>query len=250
MQYGICHLSVVSVHSSANDGCEMLSQLLYGEHFKVLEIQKEWSRIRIAFDKCEGWICNNQYTLITETNYQELQHEESVKVVTDLVSFVQKEDYNLVPLLLGSSLVGSSILDYQCDTVYSEIVPNKSRIVDTAILYLNAPFLKGGKTPFGIDASGLTQMVYKINGFSLFRTSIAQSAQGEALSFIEESEAGDLAFFDNKEGIIDHVGIIMENNYIIHVYGKVRVDRIDHTGIFNADLNRYTHSLRVIKKIA
>ncbi len=100
-----------------------------------------------------------------------------------------------------------------------------------------------------IDASGFTQMVYRINGYKLLRSSEEQATQGTALSFIEECEAGDLAFFDNNEGIIDHVGIIMDNNYIIHVHGKVRIDRIDHTGIFNNDVKNYTHQLRVIKKI-
>ena len=77
-----------------------------------------------------------------------------------------------------------------------------------------------------------------------------QAGQGEALSFIEESEPGDLAFFDNQEGQIDHVGLIMGDNHIIHSFGQVRIDRIDHTGIFNRELGSYTHKLRVLKKIA
>jgi cell wall-associated NlpC family hydrolase len=76
-----------------------------------------------------------------------------------------------------------------------------------------------------------------------------QATQGDALSFIEESTPGDLAFFDNKEGAITHVGIIMENNHIIHAHGKVRIDRLDQTGIYNADLRTYSHKLRVIKSI-
>jgi cell wall-associated NlpC family hydrolase len=92
-------------------------------------------------------------------------------------------------------------------------------------------------------------MVYKINGYSLKREALEQSAQGDALSFIEESEPGDLAFFDNSDGVINHVGIIMKDNYVIHASGKVRIDRIDHTGIFNTEIKNYTHSLRVIKKI-
>jgi cell wall-associated NlpC family hydrolase len=114
---------------------------------------------------------------------------------------------------------------------------------------LNAPYLWGGKTPFGIDCSGFTQMVYKLNGYHLSRDASQQATQGEALSFIEESEPGDLAFFDNEEGNIIHVGIIMENNYIIHASGKVRVDRLDHLGIFNPETQKHTHKLRVIKKI-
>jgi cell wall-associated NlpC family hydrolase len=116
-------------------------------------------------------------------------------------------------------------------------------------MYLNAPYLWGGKTPFGIDCSGFTQMVYKLNGYHLLRDASQQASQGIPLSFIEESEPGDLAFFDNEEGNIIHVGIMMENNYIIHASGKVRIDRLDHLGIYNADTNRHTHKLRVIKKI-
>ena len=93
------------------------------------------------------------------------------------------------------------------------------------------------------------QMVYKLNGRNLLRKAQEQATQGTALSFIEESEAGDLAFFDNSEGVIDHVGLIMDNNYIIHVDGKVRIDRLDHTGIYNMEKGNYTHKLRVIKKI-
>ena len=107
----------------------------------------------------------------------------------------------------------------------------------------------GGKSPFGIDCSGFTQMVYKLNGYRLLRDASQQAAQGEALSFIEESEPGDLAFFDNEEGKITHVGIIMADNYIIHAHGKVRIDRLDHSGIFNYELRNHTHKLRVIKRI-
>src|SRR5690606_32743582 len=125
----------------------------------------------------------------------------------------------------------------------------KSKILETAFMYLNAPYLWGGRTPFGIDCSGFTQMVYRLNGFNIPRNASQQATIGEALSFIEESEVGDLAFFDNDEGNITHVGIIMENNYIIHASGKVRVDRLDHLGILNIDTGRHTHKLRVIKKI-
>jgi cell wall-associated NlpC family hydrolase len=142
-----------------------------------------------------------------------------------------------------------NLLNHTYDGNKINVKPNKSNIVATAFLYLNAPYLWGGKTPFGVDCSGFTQMVYKLNGINLNRDASQQATQGEALSFIEESEPGDLAFFDNAEGEIIHVGIIMENNYIIHAHGKVRIDRLDHSGIYNAERQIHTHKLRVIKKI-
>jgi len=247
MQYGICHLSIVPIRSNAEETAEMISQLLYGEHFKVLEQRKNWSKIRAAFDECEGWVQNLQIILIDENEYTILNSDDSPEHTVDLVSFVEMEKSNLLPIVLGSVFHKTSKHVHEGNLISSK--REKPRLIDTALLYLNTAYLWGGKTPFGIDAPGLTQMVYRINGYKLLRNAAEQATQGIALSFLEECEAGDLAFFDNNEGIIDHVGIIMDNNYIIHVHGKVRIDRIDHSGIFNNDTKTYTHQLRVIKKI-
>ena len=249
MQYGICHLSIVPVRAIADDVSEMVTQLLYGDHFKVLEHRKHWSKIRIAFDVTEGWVSNSQFLFISEEVYQQAHTNPEIKNTSDLVSFVSTDSEILIPIVLGSTIQNIDLLSHNFEGNFIGGIKEKSTLLDTALLYLNTPYLWGGKTPFGIDASGLTQMVYKINGHQLLRTAAQQSTQGEPLSFIEESEAGDLAFFDNNDGVIDHVGIIMQNNYVIHAQGKVRIDRIDHTGIFNTETRSYTHQLRVIKKI-
>ncbi len=249
MLYGICPLSVVPIRLTADDAGEMISQLLYGEHFKILEHRKRCSRIRLAFDDFEGWVSNRQITVIEEEDYQILENSDNLRYSSDLISFVSEDSGTLLPIVIGSSIQEVKSLAHTFEGSTIESKREKFNLVQTALAYLNAPFLSGGRTPFGVDSSGFTQMVYKINGYSLKRKSSEQSAQGEALSFIEESEPGDLAFFDNKEGIINHVGIIMKDNYVIHAFGKVRIDRLDHTGIFNAKTRNYTHSLRVIKKI-
>ncbi|WP_034917414.1 C40 family peptidase [Gillisia sp. CAL575] len=248
MQYGICNLSIVPVRIQPADASEMVTQLLYGEYFKVLEERGKWSRIRIAFDSYEGWIDNRQYFKVEEAVYFDLSYEER-KYSADLIEFLTDETQGLTTIPLGSVLNSNEPLKNTFDGSSISGVKEKTNLVNTALLYLNAPYMWGGKTPFGIDCSGLTQMVYMLNGYSLLRDASQQATQGEALSFIEESEPGDLAFFDNAEGKITHVGIIMQDNYIIHVNGKVRIDRIDHSGIFNTELKRHTHQLRVIKKI-
>jgi cell wall-associated NlpC family hydrolase len=125
----------------------------------------------------------------------------------------------------------------------------RQSLVETAKLYLNTPYLWGGKTPFGIDCSGFTQMVYRINGVQIPRDAYQQVSMGQALSFVEEAQAGDLAFFENEEGSIIHVGMVLENQYIIHASGHVRIDKIDHEGIYKEATRRYSHQLRVIQNI-
>lgn len=248
MQYGICNLSIVPLRFEPSDKTELVSQLLYGDYFKVIEQRKSFSRIRLAFDKYEGWIDKKQYVEITEEQYKGLNKETPV-LSYDLIDFVQDESNQLYPIPLGSLLNGLSILKHTHDGHTVNEQNSKHKLIETAFLYINAPYLWGGKTPFGLDCSGFTQMVYKLNGYKLLRDASQQASQGEALSFIEESEPGDLAFFDNIEGDIVHVGIIMKDNYIIHAHGKVRIDRLDHSGIYNAEKREHTHKLRVIKKI-
>lgn len=249
MQYGICHLSVVSVRLGSSNHEEMITQLLYGDYFKVKERRKYCSKIEIVFDKKEGWIDNIQYQLISESAFKEVDDCKNQRLSVDFIAHLISKEQIFSPLLLGSRIDCCHLMGHSFEGNAPVVSPSKSNLVDTALLYLNAPSLSGGKTPFGIDAPGLTQMVYKINGYQLFRETEKQAIQGEPLSFIEESEPGDLAFFDDKEGNINHVGIILKDNYIIHSYGCVRIDRIDHTGIFNAEEKKYSHKLRVIKKI-
>ena len=248
MKYGICNLSIVPLRAEAADSSELVTQVLYGEVFKVLESRKKWSRIRLAFDSYEAWIDNKQFLFIEEENYNDISRQTPI-VCEDLVDMVSTKDKQMLSIVMGSSLNGLTILNHDFEGSSVEAKFAKDNLIDTALLYLNTPYLWGGKTPFGIDCSGFTQMVYKLNGYRLKRDASQQVEQGEALSFIEESEPGDLAFFDNTEGDITHVGIIMKDNYIIHAHGKVRIDRLDHTGIFNIQTSLHTHKLRVIKRI-
>ena len=213
----------------------------------------KWVQIELAFDNYIGWIDAKQYQPITEEHYTVLNNTPIV-LNSDLVEYITTPNNQLTSITLGASLsfldneeINTSKYSFEGIKVCGQ--KPKSDLVKTAFMYLNAPYLWGGKTPFGIDCSGFTQMVYKLNGYSLLRDASQPATQGEALSFIEESEPGDLAFFDNEEGNIIHVGIMMENNYIIHASGKVRIDRLDHLGIYNAEVNRHTHKLRVIKKV-
>lgn len=250
--YALCNLAIVPLRLEPSDRSELVTQVLFGETFTILEKKEKWSRISLAADLYEGWIDNKQFTEITADQFNKIQ--ESAKFYcADLVDYLTGKN-TLMPVSLGSDLSYLTFADINSqqltfDGTMITGIQSKTNLLKTAFLYLNAPYLWGGKTPFGIDCSGFTQMVYRLNGYNIPRDASQQAKIGEPLSFIEESEVGDLAFFDNEEGNIIHVGIIMENNYIIHAHGKVRIDRLDHLGILNIDSGRHTHKLRVIKKI-
>ena len=251
--FAICNLAIVPLRIEPSDRSEMVSQVLFGEHFKIIEQNKKWSKIELASDNYQGWIDNKQFMNISEEEFDFLENSNRF-FNGDLIEYITNDNHFLLPISLGSNLTfltnkKINNQNYIFDGNLVTGIQPKSNILQTAFMYLNAPYLWGGKTPFGIDCSGFTQMVYRLNGHNIPRDASQQATIGEALSFIEESEVGDLAFFDNDEGNITHVGIIMEDNYIIHASGKVRVDRLDHLGILNIDSGRHTHKLRVIKKI-
>jgi hypothetical protein len=233
MKYGISKLSIVPLRSEPTDVSEMVNQMLFGEQYKIVESRKKFSKIRLSHDKYEGWVCNKQiYVLdiIKSDSFQTIVMGSVLPEIKDSNFIIDGTDYSFEGLTTSDKL-------------------EKSMLVENAMMYLNAPYLWGGRTPFGIDCSGFSQIIYRLNGIDIPRDAGPQSEVGTNLSFVEESEAGDLAFFDNTEGKIVHVGIVLENNHIIHASGKIRIDRIDQQGIFNTELGIHTHKLRLIKSI-
>lgn len=250
MPFGISHLNNAPVRLDHNDRSEMTTELIFGDHFEIKDQWQQWYKIKITADNYEGWVDQKQIKLITDEESASYTQDKDF-FLSDLVGYVSDSQQALTALSSGANLKAVPYLGlfYDDHIVYNTKKCNRAELIETALNYLNAPYLWGGKTPFGIDCSGLTQMVYRICGYNLYRDASQQVTQGETLSFIEESQPGDLAFFDNVEGDIIHVGILMGDHYILHAHGKVRIDRIDHTGIFNHDTKKYSHKLRIIKRI-
>lgn len=255
--FGICNLSLVPVRAEASDKSEMVNQLLFGETFEVIGTKQQWKKVRLHYDDYEGWIDEKQFKELTNEQYQALQST-PIFVNLDLLQIILFQN-SMMPLVLGCNLpffanktckIGTD--EYQYDGHVSDVsVPdsNKHLLVENANKYMNAPYLWGGRSPFGIDCSGLTQIVYKLSGIKLKRDAYQQAEQGHTLNFLEEAEPGDLAFFDNEEGRITHVGIVLPNRQIIHAHGRVRVDSLDHHGIYNIATQKYSHKLRLIKRL-
>lgn len=233
MVKGICTVSVAPLRREAAHLSEMVSQLLFGETFHILEAGTRFSHIKTDFDGYEGFIDNQQF----EESDQARNSDKKKHLLTNPLTSYGLSTGNIL-------LSAGSEVDFPTD---KQIPPTS--IPESALLFLNVPYLWSGRSVFGIDCSGFVQLVYKLHGHSLPRDARDQAQVGEVLSFIEESLPGDLAFFDNDEGEIVHVGMMLEGHKIIHAYGKVRIDQLDSTGIFNSELKKHTHKLRFVRTL-
>jgi hypothetical protein len=247
---------MLSVRAESSHRSEQVTQLLFGETYTVKEQFQDWIRICISDDDYEGWIPVSGHQEIGLTDHTELTKQKPF-LCYDLVQVLVNHQ-SVVSILLGSNLpwyrsghlrIGSVSYTFEGNVRQPDNQVSSRNIVENAYMYLNAPYMWGGRGPFGIDCSGLTQMTFKLCGINLRRDAWMQAEGGQTIHLLDESQAGDLAFFDNEEGRITHVGILTSKNRIIHASGKVRIDSIDHHGIFNQELRRYTHNLRLIKRI-
>jgi len=251
MTFGYCHLSIIPLREEPSDKSQMVSQLLFGDVFEIIETASpNWIKIRNAYDLYEGYIDPKQQISIDSIDYISLQEPGKTNRETMLID--TQKGRILIPPACSFSLKPTEDCFVKSTEGHLNVFDASPRetLADLALTFLNAPYLWGGKTPFGIDCSGFTQSVYKMGGVKLKRDASQQAMQGEILNFIEEALPGDLAFFDNEEGNIIHVGIILNDDQIIHASGQVRIDKIDHEGIYNEELGKYTHKLRLIKHIA
>ena len=235
MNKGICTVSVAAIRAEQSHQSEMTSQLLYGETVEILQNKGKFVKVKMHFDGYEGWIDSQQIAEISDDYFNERK--------TELVSnTVQMYNTSQGPILLS---MGSEVNSEKTDPVFL----NLETMSATAKQFLNVPYLWSGRSFFGIDCSGFVQLIYKAHGITLPREAQQQSEIGEVLSFVEESKPGDLAFFEDEEGRICHVGMMLADHEIIHASGKVRIDSLDSTGIFNKELNKHTHKLRFLRSI-
>ncbi|MBN9295910.1 MAG: C40 family peptidase [Filimonas sp.] len=253
MTYVACIVAAAPIRALGSHRSEMVSQLLLGEFAKVLEVEKDFVKVQCLHDGYEGWCQTSQLTEVDE----DVIRYTNVAYTTERNAMVRMDNTAVYPSLstpvyddgkelqLGkyelnySNVAGKEIYDSFDGKIIARLANN----------YLNTPYLWGGRSSFGIDCSGFTQQVFKVVSINLMRDAYQQATQGEVVGFLQESICGDLAFFDNEEGRITHVGIMLNAEEIIHSSGRVRIDKMDNQGIINTDTGQRTHKLRIIKRI-
>ncbi len=254
---GVCRLSIVPVRAAAADQSEQVTQLLFGDHYTIIDVSEsgKWLKIKIYFDDYEGWIDAKQHYPVSDEYYEQINNSD-YKITLDYTSNILFKK-KLINIVIGSVLpiATNELFKMEEQLAFNGDAKslNQRREFDfikvIAFRYINSPYLWGGKSPFGIDCSGFVQQVFKIAGYRLQRDARKQAVQGEKVDGLEQASPGDLLYFSNNEGRINHVGILLEDNEVIHASGQVKVDKVDEKGIYSENDELYTHQLAAIRRV-
>lgn len=255
-QYGICRIAVAPLRAEPSDRAEIVSQILFGEQVKVVQKDERWWLVENGYDAYQGWIDFRQLAAITQRQFEELRDGKLLAPLSfnNVLTAADGSVYHLSPgsnlpyLKDGSCYAGAEKFELSFTPHDASKSNFKADIEATARFFQNVPYLWGGRHLFGLDCSGFVQTVFKMLNIKLNRDASQQAEQGELVGFLAECRPGDVAFFDNAEGKITHVGIMLSPSEIIHSSAKVKIDPIDDQGIFNKELGVYSHNLRIIKR--
>jgi cell wall-associated NlpC family hydrolase len=254
MEYGLIKVPAAPLRKRSRHQVEMVSQLLFGEKVEILKSKKNgWVKVKSLHDNYEGWLTEN---LLTPATADDINHSLEF-VAADLVNKVAIND-QVLNIPVGSSLpffnngkgrLGEIEFSYAGNSYNLSNEPvSPERLISTGTMFLNAPYMWGGRTILGIDCSGFVQVCFKMIGIDLPRDAWQQAQTGTTVKKLKEADMGDLVFFDDKDEIV-HVGVLISNEQVLHASGKVRIDRIDKKGIINTETGKRTHKLEAIRRL-
>ncbi|MFM2394520.1 MAG: hypothetical protein RLZZ546_2502 [Bacteroidota bacterium] len=254
----LCSLAVIPVYARPVETSTMVSQIVFGESAKIIQRKsKQWVKIETSYDKIVGWVDQRQLQFLSENQYNNFSKDFAVAL--DLCQVLKNEEISF-PVMIGSSLPqydGMSFKTAENKYVYNGQAANFNEVNFTPELlekvarrFLNAPYFSGGRSIFGMDRHCIVQMIFKCAGKKLIGN-LDQMYQSivHSVDFIELSKPGDIAFFIDKHENISHIGIILSDHLVLHMQEKVRIDKIDHEGIYNIDLRKYTYKLKMIGRV-
>lgn len=277
---GISLHSVVPVRTEARETAEMSTQILFAEQCEILTEQARWYQVRLCQDGQEGWVDKKMLTPLSAEEAQKLPAEATAMVLMPMAYAVSENNGQTIPLTAGTRLCNYNDGRFELLGVGFRIDPSmvltaplpldEPHLLQAVRFFLNIPYLWGGKNAMGMDCSGFTQVVLSLFGKHLLRNASEQATQGTEVNRLENAQAGDLAFFTKPQtnhannannanngahAPITHVGILIDKQRIIHCSGRVKVEKIDATGIFSIEQadaqhpqGQYTHQLLSIRR--
>ena len=248
LELGIANLSVVPVRREPKHASEQVTQLLFGEGYRVLDQADRWLHIQSLIDGYVGWIDQKQYAPLSE-QLPDTYQKGLYRIATE-PNLIWKDHRNGdIQISLGSFLIPNEHERIWVTSGTSKPEKRQERpfLLQFARKFLGAPYLWGGRSQWGIDCSALTQLAYASIGIDIPRDSSDQVAFGQAFD-LDKALPGDLAFFAEEEKL-DHVGLVLSDNEVLHASGYVRIDTLTTEGILLEAEERLSHKLLTIKRV-
>ncbi len=253
MSLAICVLSSISVLESPKVSSNRVYELLFAEAFTIIDKRKSWALIQILDSEIQGWIMDGQYEMVEEVIPLDY-------IIDDVGGYAVAGENKTMQLYHGSPVPGNKSIHASIDNykILSELRStlegyeeerDREHLENFVAAYLNTPFFYKGRTVHGLDNIGLCGLFYRHFGLELPKDIDSIIQLGVTIDFISEIKSGDLAFFVNEEGEVNHMGLVISDDEVLHVVEKVRIDSIDNEGLYNHDLQQTTHKLRIVKRL-
>ncbi len=250
----ICAVGCTPMRAEPGHKSEMVSQLLFGDIVSITDrFKDEWIKVRCEYDRYEGWCQESHFEGLDQKKYDEARKRLNPHWVSEI-----QESKHGIKIPFGSQLAlgphgqiawKEEECHFKGDPWNPAKAPKKNAVIrKLAMVFLDSPYLWGGKTVYGTDCSGFTQTLFRFFNIPLLRDAWQQGGEGQLISTLQESQCGDLAFFDNEKGAISHVGILLGKGKIIHASGKVRIDEVNDQGIIQKQNGKLTHRMKWIKR--
>ena len=237
---------VANMYSHPSEKADVVSQAMYGNNVTLLVARGEWSRIQTA-DHYKGWTLSRHLRIVQVGDGYALSAP-SVQVQSLFANVYAEPDITkhkpvvTVPFEVRLELFSGQ--DGNRNAIATKIpegwlqvwLPEKRiawiqssdvvadpkllsipESIDLAKRFLGFPYLWGGRSSFGFDCSGFTQMLVRARGVNMPRDADQQAAwSGVTAVERKDLQAGDLLFFGSSPKDITHTGMYIGDGQFIH----------------------------------
>jgi cell wall-associated NlpC family hydrolase len=252
---------VANMYSKPTEKADVVSQAIYGSNVKLLEARGEWSKIQTS-DHYKGWTPSRYLRIIltgdgyatagptvqVESLFANIYAEPDITKHKPVVTIPFEAKLEVVPDdpkgasearkeshegWLHVRLAGMTLAWIQAGDTAADPKPlTIPESIELAKRFLGVPYLWGGRSSYGYDCSGFTQMLVRVRGINIPRDADQQAAwSGVARIGRKDLRAGDLVFFGSSEKDITHTGMYIGDGQFIHdttnAHPVVQISRLD-----------------------
>lgn len=246
-------LPVANMFAKPTDQSAVVSQAIYGSNVTLLTAQGEWSRVETA-DHYKGWISSHHLRLIqtgdgyattgkivqVQSLFANLYHETDITLHKPVLTVPFETRMEVLEEGTGKNAgwIQLRLPDKRSAWIQSGDViadPKPLTIPETIELakrFLGLPYLWGGRSSFGFDCSGFTQMLVRARGINMPRDADQQAAwNGLGPMDRKDLQPGDLLFFGDSPNNITHTGMFIGDGQFIHDttngHPSIQISRLD-----------------------